>query len=82
MFYIYVLKSLKDDELYIGYTENLKRRMLEHAKGSQKATDIRLPFQLIYYESYASKADAKDKEKSLKDSLAVISISKDALKIL
>jgi len=56
--------------------------MLEHAKGSQKATDIRLPFQLIYYESYASKADAKDKEKSLKDSLAVISISKDALKIL
>ncbi len=32
MFYVYVLKSVKDDGLYIGYTDDLKRRIFEHNK--------------------------------------------------
>ncbi|MEX2341008.1 MAG: GIY-YIG nuclease family protein [Candidatus Paceibacterota bacterium] len=38
MFYIYVLKSLKDNELYIGSTSNLKRRFVEHNAGDVKST--------------------------------------------
>jgi predicted GIY-YIG superfamily endonuclease len=30
MFYVYVLKSDKDGSLYIGYTDDLKRRLVEH----------------------------------------------------
>ncbi|PIR43835.1 hypothetical protein COV24_00725, partial [candidate division WWE3 bacterium CG10_big_fil_rev_8_21_14_0_10_32_10] len=32
-FYTYVLFSFKDKKLYIGYTNNLKRRLKEHSQG-------------------------------------------------
>jgi len=35
MYYVYVLQSLKDKKLYIGYTTNLKRRLKEHKYGVQ-----------------------------------------------
>ena len=33
MFYTYVLQSMQDKDIYIGYTNNLKRRLLEHNRG-------------------------------------------------
>jgi len=33
MFYVYILKSEKDGKLYIGYTNDLKRRLEEHNSG-------------------------------------------------
>ena len=66
MFYIYILKSKKDDSKYIGYTDNLKRRLAEHNNLKNKSTKFKAPFNLIYYESYKSKADSKYREKNLK----------------
>ena len=66
MFYVYVLKSEKDDKLYIGYTDDLRRRVEEHNKGKSKATNPRRPFKLVYYEAYFSKSDAKYRESQLK----------------
>jgi len=66
MYYVYVLKSIKDDKLYIGYTRNLKQRLLEHNKKLSKSTKHRGQFKLIYYEAYLSKKDAKDREYKLK----------------
>ncbi len=66
MFSVYVLKSKKDNKLYIGYTDDLERRFAEHNKGHNVSTKHRAPFQLIYYESYRAKADAKFREKQLK----------------
>ena len=54
-FYIYVLKSLKDGKLYIGKTEDLKKRVKEHNAGKVKATKNRRPLELIYYEAYSNK---------------------------
>ena len=54
-FYTYVLRSLKDGKLYVGSTENLKRRFKEHNFGYVKATKNRRPFVLIYYEACANK---------------------------
>lgn len=68
MFYVYVLKSAKDDKLYIGYTNDLKRRLVEHTRGLNTSTKHRLPLKLVYYEAYASQADAADREKMLKTS--------------
>lgn len=51
MFYTYVLKSKVDDKLYIGHTDNLKRRFTQHNKGLEKSTKSRIPFDLIYYEA-------------------------------
>ncbi len=49
-YYNYVLKSLKDNNFYIGFTTNLEERLSAHAKGLVKSTKYRRPFILVYYE--------------------------------
>ena len=71
MFYVYILKSKKDQKLYIGYTEDLKRRISEHKRGNVDNTKHRLPIDLVYYEAYNDIDDAKDREKSFKHSGSV-----------
>jgi len=66
MFYLYVLKSKKDDNLYIGSTNNLRRRLFEHNNGMTQSTKSRRPFELRYYESYFNEQDARKRESSLK----------------
>jgi putative endonuclease len=65
-FYVYVLESLKDKNRYIGYTNNLKRRLEEHKKGLSFSTKYRLPFKLIYFEGCINEEDAKRRERYLK----------------
>jgi putative endonuclease len=66
MFYVYILKSIKDHKLYIGSTNNLKRRLKEHNSGSVFSTKLRRPFELIYYEAYKAEKDARKREANLK----------------
>lgn len=66
MFYVYVLKSVKDGDLYIGSTNDLKRRFTEHNNGEVRSTKSRRPFTLVYYEAYASEHDARQREARLK----------------
>jgi len=66
MFYVYVIRSKKDEELYTGSTNNLRKRLLEHNKGLNHSTKHRVPFELIYYEAYKSEEDAKQREQNLK----------------
>lgn len=66
MYYLYVLKSKKDEKLYTGSTNDLKRRLSEHNEGKVKSTKSRAPFALIYYEAYANEKDARRREFSLK----------------
>ncbi len=66
MFYVYVLKSLKDDNLYFGSTNDLRRRLREHNDGKSLSTKGRRPFELRYYEAYFDEVDARTREWSLK----------------
>ena len=66
MYYVYVLRSLHDDDLYIGSTPNLRRRLSEHNSGKAAATAPRRPFALLYYEAYSAKEDALHREHALK----------------
>ncbi|MDP3789570.1 MAG: GIY-YIG nuclease family protein, partial [Candidatus Omnitrophota bacterium] len=59
MNYVYILKSKKDNNFYIGSTNDLKRRLDEHNRGLVFATKSRLPFELVYYEAYKSEKDAR-----------------------
>lgn len=68
MFYVYVLKSLKDRDLYTGSTNNLKLRISEHNTGQEKSTKYRKPFKLIYYEACLNRRDALRREMYLKTS--------------
>ena len=66
MFYTYVLKSLKDNKHYIGFTEYLDRRINEHNAGLVESTKFRKPFELVYYEACLNKNDAIKREKYFK----------------
>jgi putative endonuclease len=66
MHYVYVLRSLRDDGFYIGYTSNLRRRLRQHSEGNSLATSYRRPWKLIYYEAYLEQADALGRERYLK----------------
>ena len=65
-YYIYVLKSFKDNNFYVGYTENLKSRFEQHLKGHVISTKQRRPLELIYSEVCLDKKDAMHREKYLK----------------
>lgn len=67
MYYVYILKSDKDKKLYIGYTNDLKKRLKQHSKGKTFSTRYRIPFSLVYYEAFASQKDALIREKQLKE---------------
>lgn len=66
MYYIYVLQSEKDENFYVGYTSNLKKRPKLHNEGRVKSTKERRPIKLIYYEACLEQKDALKREKYLK----------------
>ena len=67
MWYIYILESLKNERLYIGYTENLKRRFEEHNGGrGGEYTKRNGKWRIIFYEAYLEKKDAAKAEKFFK----------------
>jgi len=66
VYYVYVLKSLKDQKIYTGYSSDLKRRFLQHQSGLVKSTKNRRPIKLIYYEAFLDKKDAQNRERYLK----------------
>jgi putative endonuclease len=66
MHYVYVLRSLKDNGFYIGYSANLRKRFNEHVTGGSFATSHRAPLAAYYYEAYLNQADALERERYLK----------------
>jgi putative endonuclease len=67
-FYVYVLRSFKDQMLYVGFTKNLKGRVEAHNKGLVPSTKGRIPMELVYWEGCRNQSDATNREKYLKSS--------------
>lgn len=57
MYYVYVIKNTSSQKTYIGYSNDLKRRVREHISKNPE---------LIYYEAYKSRKDAQNRERMLK----------------
>ena len=67
MYYAYLIENQKDKSWYIGYTKNLKQRIIEHQRGCGcRTTSIKKDWKLIYYEAYLNKKDALGRERFLK----------------
>jgi len=66
MYYVYILFSLKDNRLYIGFTNNLIKRIKQHNNGETKSTKHRMPFKLVYYEAHLNQYVALEREKYFK----------------
>lgn len=66
MYCVYILKSIEDNQFYVGYTNNLKKRLKEHREGKVLSTMSRRPLELVYYEACLNQHDATNREKYLK----------------
>ncbi|MDD5172584.1 MAG: GIY-YIG nuclease family protein [Patescibacteria group bacterium] len=66
MYYLYILKSLKDSGYYIGMTDDIGKRLKEHNAGKTKSNKNRRPFIMMYREEYDSKSEARKREIRLK----------------
>ena len=66
MFAVYVLRSQSTGQYYTGFTSNLTQRLGQHNQGITKSTKNRGPWEVVYKESYSSRAEATRREKYLK----------------
>ena len=64
MFYVYLIIN-EENDIYIGSTNDLRRRLYEHNHGRSFATRSH-SWRLAYYEAYADEADAREREQKLK----------------
>jgi len=69
MYKVYLLKSGKDGHYYIGQTNNIERRLIEHNSGKSRSTRNRRPFILIGYESYSTRNESRYREYQIKNSI-------------
>ncbi|MFA7309377.1 MAG: GIY-YIG nuclease family protein [Candidatus Paceibacterota bacterium] len=65
MHYVYILQD-EQEKLYVGYSEDLKRRLRYHASGNVATTRTYKEPKLIWYCGFAQKKAALDFEKYLK----------------
>ncbi len=66
MFYVYVLWSDKLNKRYIGQTENVQQRLINHNKGKNQFTKSGIPWKLIYVEELPDRTSAIKRERFLK----------------
>ena len=66
MFIVYILYSKRIDHYYVGYTNNIERRIKEHNRRKGKYTDRGIPWIMVRTEIYTSKEEAELREKFIK----------------
>ncbi len=67
MYFVYILYSMSSRKTYVGYTNDINRRVQEHNITESSGFTLRYrPWTLIRTEQYASKSEALEREKYLK----------------
>jgi putative endonuclease len=66
MYFVYILRSLKDRKYYIGSSSDVAARLAFHNAGRQRSTRHRTPFELVHTEVFATKEEALMREKQIK----------------
>jgi putative endonuclease len=66
MSFLYILESLKNGRYYIGSTNDLVRRILEHNSGKTKSLRSIRPLKIVFQKEFENITDAKNAERKLK----------------
>lgn len=66
MYFVYALQSKTCKRIYVGFTENLEKRIHQHNSGKTKSTKGYIPWELIYFEVVQDRFKAREREKYLK----------------
>jgi putative endonuclease len=81
MFFVYVLYSKDHDRIYIGMTEDITKRIIQHNLGQNTSTRPYLPWTIVHSEPFETRSDAREKEIKLKTSSGRRFIRKNYLPI-
>ncbi len=65
--YVYLIKSLQSNWIYVGSTVDIARRLDQHNKGQVRSTKNRKPYVLVYSERFETIGQARQREKLIKD---------------
>ena len=65
-YFVYVLKSKKDQKLYTGFSKNPEKRLKEHNLGKTRSLFKRRPLVMIYKEEFDDELEARRREKFIK----------------
>ena len=79
MWYVYILKSERDGKLYVGSTDDLKRRLREHEQGRSRSTKNRRPLILEAYIAVKEESIARSLEEYLKTGSGIATLRKRIL---
>jgi putative endonuclease len=85
--YVYILKSLRNGRFYIGSTQDVEKRFIEHNTGKSEYTSKSCPWELVFKQKFETLTMAKKIEywiKKQKDREIIYRIIKDGkiIKIL
>ena len=65
-YHVYILQSLSNGSYYIGYTKDLNKRFLQHNKAKTGYSAKKIPWELVYSESFDDKTEAILRERFIK----------------
>ena len=65
-FYLYILRSQTTNRYYVGQTQDIDSRLTYHNANYSKSLKNRGPWQLVYREEYATRADAVRRKRQIK----------------
>ena len=68
MYFVYVLFSRSYSRIYIGMTHDLSHRLTEHNTGMNRSTAPYIPWEIVHFEKFETRALAHQKELKLKTS--------------
>ena len=66
MYYVYVIVEKETGSIYVGFSSNLKQRMVANNRGTGARYTHTGKWTLAYYEAYLDRRDAWEREKRLK----------------
>jgi len=66
-YFVYILRSRKEESYYVGSTQNLKSRLERHNQGRSKYTKAKRPWELVYSEECHDRSIAMKREKEIKN---------------
>ena len=66
MFFTYILQSTTTGRYYIGSTQDVQKRLLEHNRGKMKSTKHGMPWKIVYTEAAGNRSQAFGREQQIK----------------
>lgn len=66
MFKVYIIKNAITGRKYVGSTNNLDRRLIEHNCGHTKSTATKGKWRLIHSETFENEIDTRKRERQIK----------------